>query len=513
MKLFVSYARVDRPYCLQIIHTLDVHEIWFDQRMHAGQHWWEEIQRRLDWCEGFLYLMSPDSVASIYCQQEFEIARQLGRPIFPVLIHPDTQLPDMLRDLQYVDFSRGLTVEAVKTLLNSIYTEENNRYRQHNPHPPSINPQSVKPPAVDSVNIVNAVTNAMKNEQFDQAVFLLKRAKSSGIQFRFVNLDDLLAEAEAGLERQTYLREAEREYKQITDLVHYDRTHALGCRAFAVYRQHFPDFDPDNLADLCADVPVDEPPPLPPAPVISDFRLPLLEWCDIPEGTVELISRTEEGRTNVARRKVAGFRISRFPVTNAQFDVFIADPQGYANPAWWRYSEAAARWHKENPEVHPVTFNGDERPRERINWYEAMAFCKWLSAKLGLHITLPTDLQWIRAARGDDQRKYPWGDSFVQEYCNTRESDIKMTTDVTAYEGGASPFGVYDMSGNTWEWCLDATRPENDSDENADGKRLVHGGSFISPYPRAEILFRYYLVPQSFHSSIGFRVVATAEKG
>ena len=78
MRLFISYARVDKPYCVQIAETLDIHSTWFDQRLYAGQHWWREILRRLDWCEGFIYLLSPDSIASEYCQKEYKIAQNTG---------------------------------------------------------------------------------------------------------------------------------------------------------------------------------------------------------------------------------------------------------------------------------------------------------------------------------------------------------------------------------------------------------------------------------------------------
>jgi formylglycine-generating enzyme required for sulfatase activity len=147
-----------------------------------------------------------------------------------------------------------------------------------------------------------------------------------------------------------------------------------------------------------------------------------------------------------------------------------------------------------------LTFKGDERPREMVNWYDAMAFCQWLSTRLSKKITLPTDAQWVRAAQGDDKRKFPWGDEFEKERCNTRESDIKLTNLVMRYDSGVSPYGVYDMAGNVWEWCL----------EEDGNKRLVHGGSFISPYQRAENEFRYYLLSNSYHSTIGFRVVTSA---
>src|SRR5437773_1461312 len=124
MKLFVSYARVDKTYCVQIVETMDVHEVWYDDRLYAGQDWWQEILRRLDWCEGFLYILSPDSVASDYCNKEFDLARDLGRHIIPVLIRENTNIPDALADIQYVNLSKGITTDGIKALLNSIYLAE-----------------------------------------------------------------------------------------------------------------------------------------------------------------------------------------------------------------------------------------------------------------------------------------------------------------------------------------------------------------------------------------------------
>ena len=509
MKIFVSYARVDRPYCVQILDTLEVHDIWYDQRVHAGQHWWQEILRRLNWCEGFIYLLSPESVESEYCKKEFQLAQHLGRHIFPVLIHPDTEIPDALKELQYADLSQGLTAESLKVLWNSIYLAEHEDRQQSTNNVSSIGPDTVKPPSVNPVTAVSAATAAMKKGQYDQAVFLLKRAKASGFTSRFVNIDAVLGEAEAGLERQMAMREADREYKQIADLVRLDVTRTLGCKAFHEFHVQYPEHDPENLLTVCGqgDAGGGE------VAQVARFRLPLLEWRDVPDGVVELAARPEDRKPG-SQRRVPAFRISRYPVTNAQFLAFIEDPAGYSNSRWWQYSKAAASWHRANPNPQPMTFSSDDRPRERVSWYEAVAFCQWLSAKLNIHVTLPTDLQWIRAARGDDMRIYPWGDTFDTQRCNTRESDIKMTTQAMRYEDGVSPFGVYDMAGNVWEWCLDATRPEQGSaPDAADGKRLVHGGSFISPAARAEILFRYYLIPQTFHSSIGFRLVASVDKG
>ncbi len=446
MKLFISYARVDKPYCIQIVETLDVHETWFDQRLKAGQNWWKEILRRLDWCEGFIYLLSPDSINSEYCQKEFELARNLGRHIFPVLIHAETKLPEILEGTHYADLSHGLTVEAVKTLLNSIYVAENDKILRP-ASVDSITPDVISPPPLNPVTAITAATQAMEQGQFDNAVFLLKRAKASGYSSKFIKIDAVLAEAEAGLRRQSYLREAAREYDQIVELVRLERTRKLGCEAFQAFHQQFPDYDPEHLAKTCGE----------PLNAIDSLivgkkqdkspekRLPTIEWCVIPEGErrcYEATSRTDEKRV-----KVSAFKIGKYPVTNAQYNVFLHDASGYADPGWWRFSKAAVAWRSEHVEPKLSTFKGDERPAEMVSWYDANAFCYWLSEQSGQRITLPTDDQWVRAAISDEDHLYPWGVEYDKNFCNTRESEIKMTTLVMRYDDGVSPFGVYDMAG------------------------------------------------------------------
>ena len=287
MRIFVSYARVDKPFCIQIVDTLDVHETWYDQRLYAGQNWWKEILRRLDWCESFVYLLSPDSIASEYCRKEFELAQSLGKHIVPVLIREEVNLPDNLKDTQYVDLTNGITIEAVKVLLNSIYIAER---RKHPALPVSaIASERVAPPVTNPANVISVAAAAMENGQFDQAVFLLKQAKENGFTSRFINLDALLQDAETALERLSYLREAEREYKQIAELVKLTRTRKLGLEAFEAFRRDFPDYDPDELVQLLSK-PDEVKIPAIIATNKQDVRppivLPLLEWCDIPTGYV-----------------------------------------------------------------------------------------------------------------------------------------------------------------------------------------------------------------------------------
>ena len=491
MRLFMSYARVDKRYCIQIIDTLDVHEVWFDQRLHAGQRWWDVIRNQLDWCEGFIYLLSPDSVSSKYCKEEFQIAKRLGKHVFPVLIHGRTPIPVDLQHVQYVDLSKGLTPEAVKELLNSIYIAEKNGHPSRYPMLETVAKganQSGTVPGLDDVhspNFIDEVAEAMDNDKYDRAVFLLKSAKDNGFESRFINLDDVLREAEEALKRQSYLRDAEREYAPILTLSKHKSTRKLACEAFQLFRKQYPDYDPDNMGALCATV-----------------LFPMLEWVEIPAGETTL----KYGDRDLFFH-VDSFHISKYPVTNAQYQLFINEPDGYANESWWDFSEEALEWRRSHSWLKPK-FPGRDHPCANVSWYEAMAFTRWLSAKTGLEITLPNEPQWQRAAQGDEGYKYPWGQHFDSTKCNTGEGKRRQTTPVSQYPEGASPYGVYDMVGNTWEWCVNATYFTREQDESVvRTARAVRGGSVISKKNRANNFFHFYLNPAYRYASIGFRLL------
>lgn len=503
MRLFISYARIDKPYCIHLVTTLGVHEVWYDQRLYAGQHWWKEILRRLDWCEGLIYLLSPESVSSEYCLKELEIAQRLGREIIPVLIQPNTEIPPSLAQYQYVDMTNGMSVENLNLLWDSIYLAEQ-RLSHRKPKPATQLPKNPKDlEIIDDAKVVGQAASALENGEYDRAVFLLRQAKASGYLPRFIDLDRLLKEAEIALEQKTREREAKREYDYILDLYQYTITRDHACEAFAEFQKYYPEYDPEGLAKRCGrptpkDVDEYETQEI----SVMDFDvLPLLKWSHIPSGKV----RVEDPRTRQDRSvMVDGFHMSRYPITNAQFEEFVCDPNGYSQERWWAFSTRGHQWYLANPIPLVPKFGGDERPRETVNWYEAMAFCAWLSSRISKSVKLPTLDQWQRAAFGEDDRLFPWGNTYDPKYCNTRESGLKMTTFVRRYEEGVSPFEVYDMAGNVWEWCLD----EGEAGRVAeDDKRAVVGGSFVSPCDRAQRSFHYFLNPEARYSSIGFRVV------
>lgn len=196
-------------------------------------------------------------------------------------------------------------------------------------------------------------------------------------------------------------------------------------------------------------------------------------WCDISGGEVKIIDSTDETLSVFHQRVfVRPFAIAKYPITNAQYAAFM-NAGGYQNKHWWtregwKLLKDGLRWINHRPELtgkawtEPLfwqdsKWNGADYPVVGISWYEAFAFCRWLSAASGENITLPSEPQWQRAAEGDEKRIYPWGNEWDSSRCNnTCDGQASgQTTPVRQYEGkGDSPFGVVDMAGNIREWCL-----------------------------------------------------------
>ena len=197
--------------------------------------------------------------------------------------------------------------------------------------------------------------------------------------------------------------------------------------------------------------------------------VPDIDWVVIPAGNVKL-----EGVEKTF--KVNSFRISRYLVTNTQFESFIHAEDGYHKPQWWDNIEAS-------PAPHRSTWLENNSPRTDVSWYEAVAFCRWLSARLGKKVRLPAEWEWQQATTGGDAKnEYPWGPEWDAARCNSFESGLRCTTAVGVYPNGATRQGVMDMAGNVWEWCRNKyDNPDGPSPTDIDksaGLRVIRGGSW-----------------------------------
>jgi formylglycine-generating enzyme required for sulfatase activity len=152
------------------------------------------------------------------------------------------------------------------------------------------------------------------------------------------------------------------------------------------------------------------------------------------------------------------------------------------------------------------------RPRETVSWYEAVAFCRWLSRRLGCDVRLPTEYEWQQAATdGDPGNTYPWGPVWDARRCNTSESGLNRTIAAGLYPSGASARGVFDLSGNLWEWCLNKRgRPEETAIDDSGESRVLRGGSWFNFQEDARADSRSDSLPFDRNDNYGFRVVCSS---
>jgi hypothetical protein len=121
-KLFISYAHVDKWYVNQLVETLrdGGYDPWYDHSLVPGQNWKVQLLAAIQECSAFIYAMTPESTTSQWCLWELKKAAQMGKPIIPVRLQTNATLPDILKDIQWVDFSDGPTPQAVARLFHGI---------------------------------------------------------------------------------------------------------------------------------------------------------------------------------------------------------------------------------------------------------------------------------------------------------------------------------------------------------------------------------------------------------
>lgn len=195
------------------------------------------------------------------------------------------------------------------------------------------------------------------------------------------------------------------------------------------------------------------------------------DWVHIPVG--KFLYGSEKDTVELSE-----FYITRVPVTNAQYKVFV-DATGHRLPKHWQGGAIPP-----GQEAHPVVW---------VSWEDAQAFCAWAGVRL------PSEEQWEKAARGTDGRTYPWGEAAPDEQrCNFNGYE-GSTTPVGNYPAGASPYGVLDMAGNVWEWTNFRQREA----------LIMRGGSWGDDdvFMRSDYRFLGWVNPVSWDDGIGFRCV------
>jgi len=244
--------------------------------------------------------------------------------------------------------------------------------------------------------------------------------------------------------------------------------------------------------------------------------------------------------------KLPDFWMAKYPVTVQQFRLFAQE--------------------------HNISFmeSAHTAPIVGVTWHEAIKYAEWLDRKMRnlakeqidrdaenldlwqglldeeLHVTLPSEAEWEKAARGTDGRLYPWNDTeFDLNYCNVKQTSIEKPTVVGCFPSGISPYGLFDMVGNVWEWTRSIGRVYHDDDDGSkykkpetefmygypytteDGRekiweiesisekrsRITRGGAFDEPAPaHANCYVRFHDRPTHWETHTGFRVCISTFK-
>jgi formylglycine-generating enzyme required for sulfatase activity len=201
------------------------------------------------------------------------------------------------------------------------------------------------------------------------------------------------------------------------------------------------------------------------------------------------------------------------------------DTRGVAAAPWWRQVSGADWRHPEGPQSS-VT-GREDHPVVHVSWHDAKAYCDWAGRRI------PTEAEWEYAARGGlEQKRYPWGDELTpggEHMCNVWQGDFPRSNTLGDSYYGTAPalafppngYGLYNMSGNVWEWCADRFSPtfhidgprSNPHGPSEGAHRVIRGGSYLC---HESYCFRYRVAarsgnsPDSSTGNMGFRCALDA---
>jgi formylglycine-generating enzyme required for sulfatase activity len=283
------------------------------------------------------------------------------------------------------------------------------------------------------------------------------------------------------------------------------------------------------------------------------MTLEAMEFVEIPAGSFwmgsdpALDAEAFSDELPQHRFHVGKIAITRYPISNAQYRLFLNDPDdGFDNPAYWPEAIALGHWQEGRVWRMRPTFRADgtiawqptwaRQPHEvgwpadlpnspimGISWYEARAFVRWLQKRWrqagligsGVCLDLPSEAEWEKAARGVDGRIYPWGNEFDGERLNWYGHMLAAPTSIGAFPNSASPYGVEEMVGNLWEWTRSLFEPYGKTYRGgADIARAmapdmtvaVRGGAYISTRTRCRCAMRTPTLPYN-RMNATFRIV------
>jgi len=490
--IFISYSRKDIDFAERIVQALAENnlETWIDWKdIPKAEEWLQEIYRGIEAAEAFLFLISPDSLASKVCNQELEHAVLNGKRIIPIIIRDPEDMesvPKSLTKLNWIfcrdgqdDFSKAIT-ETRKTVQTDY---EWVRYHTR-----------LQLKALDWEGMKD-VSRLLRGKELREAEERLVRVNSK---------EDLLPtdlQQKYLLHSQKNEEKEKKDRRRLTYILAVGVLLALGFGIFLV------------------------------RPYLSRERAVPGNWVRIPEGS--FVMGMDEAEANLARTMCLDGVIERYKeqcdseyevnrlwkiwsgrqydawlpefsildneVTNAQYQQCIFT--GICVAPGWGYTE------------------GDgNKPATQLDWFQAETYCEWIGGRL------PTEGEWEKAARGPQGYPFPWGKEWDASKANLELSGISAVQNVLKYaELDVSGYGVKNLAGNVSEWTASVDGPQNSEQpfsnkvltkEDADNNIpvILRGGYWENVRTEGMVATRARASVSKLDNNVGFRCVCTSSQ-
>jgi formylglycine-generating enzyme required for sulfatase activity len=503
-RTFLSYSRVNKDFAIKLAKELKAEglPVWLDQLdIPPGSRWDVEVEKALVECDIFMVIITQASSTSENVLDEIGYAIDNGKRMLPVLLEK-SNIPLRLRRFQYVDFTDKNFddgVQSAKELLRNLIAQptiprmkipDELREQPSKEEAEPLVAQTYEPAEKVPVAPIaplrqEQAEKAKAKEQITQDKILAvpvpapssSRSKQIGI-FGIA----ILAIAIVGFLTTRFLSGGSRVN---TPGPTRDLSASLATEPAVpvISNTSTPTAEAPTATE--SPTPTEEEAPTE-TPTESVTATPSFEIVDdkgagmvlVPEGEFQMGSgRGLADEQPVHTVYLDAFYIDKYEVTNQLYKACVDDGSCEPPRQTYFFVESPNRIYYGNPQY-------DNYPVIYVDWNMAKAYCEWRDARL------LTEAEWEKAARGTEGNTYPWGRDLDCQKANYQNC-VNRTSEVGIYEDGKSPYGVYDMTGNVWEWVADwysqnyyATSPRNNPTGPIVGQsRVLRGGS----WPRFDV--------------------------
>ncbi len=504
--IFISYSHKDKEYVHRLQDALlnEGFEVWIDDRIDYGDEWPMVIQESLDGCDAFVLVATENSYKSKWVQKEVTRAQRINKPFFPLLLSGSPWLS--IESTQYVDVrDKSLPPERFYERLASV------------------TPRGLHTDGTDELEKLKsqAIRFELSGKLYDalQAYYKIKR-----IDPLFPGIDDKIKQ----LERETRPKPFPRVqpiqgaiimfvfliFIVVSFLIERNIVTTLPLPSSTFSPTSFRTLSPSASilakTSILTLIPQPTKTSIPPTPTLS-IGSTMISLKDsmtlmyVPAGNFMMGSNS--GNANEQ------------PVHTVYLDAFWIDQTNVTNKMYALCVNVGFCEHPTNKSSNTrSSYYGnlqyDNYPVIWVDWNMAKTYCEWAGRRL------PTEAEWEKAARGTDGRFFPWGNNPLNNTLLNVGGFVGDTTKVGAYPNGASPYGVFDMAGNVFQWVADwysdtyytSLPASNPLGPNSGNVRVVRGSAYFSNYFVVSTTTRSWRAPADPNDGIGFRCAMSAGK-